>query len=153
MRPTTVVSYANLMKRLELVDGVQSWVSRVKRRGLSTHPWGGPCVQCDGAGCVYCRPILPEVSRSESPTASCTERCWAPAGPIYEWAVEGWLCWMLNWSLWTAIWQTSPFCPDVWGLGGGQWWWHHRSSGWTYMQVELEGVQWGGEDRLDVLHD
>ncbi len=26
---------------------------------------GGPCVQCDGAGCVYCRPVLPEVSRSE----------------------------------------------------------------------------------------
>ncbi len=23
---------------------------------------GGPCVQCDGAGCVNCRPILPEVS-------------------------------------------------------------------------------------------
>ncbi len=40
MRPTTVVSSANLMKRLELYDGVQSWVSRVKRRGLSTHPWG-----------------------------------------------------------------------------------------------------------------
>ncbi len=31
-----------LMKRLELCDGVQSWVSRVKRRGLSTHPWGAP---------------------------------------------------------------------------------------------------------------
>ncbi len=46
------MSSANLMKRLELCDGVQSWVSRVKRRGLSTHPWG-PCVQCDGAGCVY----------------------------------------------------------------------------------------------------
>ncbi len=29
MRPTTVVSSANLMKRLELCDGVQSWVSRV----------------------------------------------------------------------------------------------------------------------------
>ncbi len=26
----------------------------------------------------------------------------------------------------------------------------HRSSGWTYMQTE--GVQGGGEDRLDVLH-
>ncbi len=42
MTPTTVVSSANLMKRLELCDGVQSWVSRVKRRGLSTHPWGAP---------------------------------------------------------------------------------------------------------------
>ncbi len=36
------MSSANLMKRLELCDGVQSWVSRVKRRGLSTHPWGAP---------------------------------------------------------------------------------------------------------------
>ncbi len=41
MRPTTVVSSANLMKRLELCDGVQSWVSRVKRRG-SAHILGGP---------------------------------------------------------------------------------------------------------------
>ncbi len=30
------------MKRLELCDGVQSWVSRVKRRGLNTHHWGAP---------------------------------------------------------------------------------------------------------------
>ncbi len=36
------MSSTNLMKRLELCDGVQSWVSRVKRRGLSTHPWGAP---------------------------------------------------------------------------------------------------------------
>ncbi len=40
--PPQSVSSANLMNRLELCDGVQSWVSRVKRRGLSTHPWGGP---------------------------------------------------------------------------------------------------------------
>ncbi len=31
-----------LNERLELWDGVQSWVSRVKRRRLSTHPWGAP---------------------------------------------------------------------------------------------------------------
>ena len=30
------------MKRLVPNDGVQSWVSRVKRRGLRTHPWGAP---------------------------------------------------------------------------------------------------------------
>ncbi len=64
---------ANLMKRLELCDSLQSWVSRVKRRGLSTHSWGGGGrVQCDGAGCVtadlYCL-------RSPSQEASCTERC------------------------------------------------------------------------------
>ncbi len=79
---------------------------------------GGTCVQCDGAGCVTADP---EVSRSESPTASCTATYWDPAGQIYEWAVEGWLCWMLNWRLWTAFWHMSLFCPDVWGLGGGQW--------------------------------
>ncbi len=49
------MSSANLMKRLELCDSVQSWVSRVKRRGLSTS-LGGPCVQCDGAGCVNADP-------------------------------------------------------------------------------------------------
>ncbi len=27
---------------MKLCDGVQSWVSRVKRRGLDTHPWGAP---------------------------------------------------------------------------------------------------------------
>ena len=37
-----VVSSANLTNRLELCDGVQLWVSRVKRRGLSKHPWGAP---------------------------------------------------------------------------------------------------------------
>ena len=36
------MSSANLMKRLLLCVGVQSWVSRVKSRGLSTHPWGAP---------------------------------------------------------------------------------------------------------------
>ncbi len=50
------MSSANLMKRLELCDGVQLWVSRVKKMGLSTHPWGGSCVQCDGAGCVNADP-------------------------------------------------------------------------------------------------
>lgn len=32
----------NWMERLEMDVGVQSWVSRVKRRGLSTHPWEAP---------------------------------------------------------------------------------------------------------------
>ncbi len=49
------MSSANLMKRLELCDGVQSWVSRVKRRG-SAHILGGPCVKFDGAGCVTADP-------------------------------------------------------------------------------------------------
>ncbi len=50
------MSSANLMKRLELCDGVQSWVSRVKRRGLSTHPWGGPVFSVMVSGCVNADP-------------------------------------------------------------------------------------------------
>lgn len=34
------MSSANLMKRLEVDVGVQSWVSRMKRNGLSTHSLG-----------------------------------------------------------------------------------------------------------------
>lgn len=40
------------MNNLEVCDGVQSWVSRAGRRGLSTHPCGGACVECDSAGCA-----------------------------------------------------------------------------------------------------
>ncbi len=105
------------------------------RGGSSAHILGGPLCSVWWCWMCYCRPVLPEVSQSGSPTASCTERCWAPAGPICEWAVEGWLCWMLNWSLWTAFWHTSLSCPDVWRLGGGQWRWRHRSSGWIDMQT------------------
>ena len=37
IRPTTVVSLANLMT--ELVLATQSWVNRGCSRGLRTHPW------------------------------------------------------------------------------------------------------------------
>lgn len=50
MRPTTVGSPANLIKRLELDGGVQSWVSRVMRRGLSTGVNTILGVHRDGAG-------------------------------------------------------------------------------------------------------
>ncbi len=142
------LSSANLMKRLELCDGVQSWVSRVKRRGLSTHPWGAPVFSVMVLDVFTADPYCLRSSRSESPTASCTATCWAPAGSIYEWAVEGWLCWMLNWSLWTAIWHTCLFCPDVWGLGGGQWRWHHRSSG-LDLYANWKGSREGG--RTDLM--
>ncbi len=82
------------------------------RGGGSAHILGGPLCSVWWCWMCYYRPVLPEVSQSESPTASCTATCWAPAGPIYEWAVEGWLCWMLNWSLWTAIWHTCHICID-----------------------------------------
>ncbi len=42
MRPTTVVSSANLMMWLELNLAVQSWVSSMKSSGLSTQPCGAP---------------------------------------------------------------------------------------------------------------
>lgn len=42
MRPSTVVSSANLMIWLVLYIAAQLWVSRVNRRGLSTQPWGAP---------------------------------------------------------------------------------------------------------------
>ncbi len=134
MRPTTVVSSANLMKRLELCDGVQSWVSRVKRRGLSTHPWGAPVFSV-----MVLDVLLPTRTAWGLPVRKSNSQLHSdvlsPAVPVYGWAVEEWLCWMLNWSLWTAIWHTCPFCLGVWGLGGGQWRWHHRSSDWTYMQT------------------
>lgn len=38
MKPTTVMSSANLIKRVELCDSLHSWVSKVKRRKLNTHP-------------------------------------------------------------------------------------------------------------------
>lgn len=42
MRPTTVISSANLMMWLVLWLGTQSWVNRVKSNGLITHPCGAP---------------------------------------------------------------------------------------------------------------
>ncbi len=142
MRPTTVVSSANLMKRLDLFDGVQSWVSRVKRRGLSTHPWGGPCVQCDGAGCVTADPYC-----LRSPGQKAQQ-------PVAQRRIEPQLDQFMNELLrddcvecWTEVYEQHS---DIWvffvqmceGWVEGQWRWHHRSSGWTYMQ--LEGVQGGG---------
>ncbi len=50
------MSSANLMKRLELFDGVQSWVKQSEEEGAQHTSLGGPCVQCDGAGCVTADP-------------------------------------------------------------------------------------------------
>ena len=40
IKPTTVVSSANLMIELEACVAMQSWVNREYRRGLRTHPCG-----------------------------------------------------------------------------------------------------------------
>ena len=45
IRPTTVVSSANLMMVLESCLAMQSWVNREYRRGLCTHPSGAPVLR------------------------------------------------------------------------------------------------------------
>lgn len=44
MRPVTLVSSANLIIVLEPCIGLQSWVKRDYRKGLSIKPWGMPVI-------------------------------------------------------------------------------------------------------------
>ncbi len=130
------------MKRLELVDsavmGQQS-----EEEGAQHTSLGAPVFSVMVLDCVLLPTCTAEVSRSESPTASCTERC----EPQLDQFMNELLRDDCVESLWTAIWHTSLFLSRCVGLGGGQWWWHHQSSSWTYMQ--LEGVQEGG--RTDLM--
>ena len=50
IRPTTVLSSANLMMELVSCKVTQSWVNRENSRGPRTHTWGGPLLkgQCEG---------------------------------------------------------------------------------------------------------
>ena len=48
MSPTTVVSSANFIMRLEGWEGEQSDVYRVYRSGLNTQPWGEPVLSVRG---------------------------------------------------------------------------------------------------------
>ena len=48
IKPTTVVSSANLMIGLEACMATQSWVNREYRRGLRTHPCGAPVLRISG---------------------------------------------------------------------------------------------------------
>ena len=52
IRPTTVMSSANLMVELELCEATQSWVYRKYRRRLKTHPCGAPVLRSSGEGDV-----------------------------------------------------------------------------------------------------
>ena len=45
IKPTMVVSSANLMVDLEACMATQSWVNRKYRSGLSTHPCGAPVLR------------------------------------------------------------------------------------------------------------
>ncbi|KAJ8353357.1 hypothetical protein SKAU_G00209240 [Synaphobranchus kaupii] len=56
IRPTTVVSSANLMTVLEFCVATRSWVYREYRRGMRTHPWGAPVLRVSGVEVVV--PIL-----------------------------------------------------------------------------------------------
>lgn len=58
------------MNNLEVCDGVQSWVSRAARRGLSTHPCGGACVESDSAGGAL---DLNKQSRDDSIDCLCSD--------------------------------------------------------------------------------
>ncbi len=82
--PSRVI--ANLMKRWSCVTVVQSWVSRVKRRGLSTHPWGPLC------SVWWCWMFTADPYCLRSPGQKSNSQLhsdvWAPAGPVYGWAVE-----------------------------------------------------------------
>ena len=45
IKPTTVVSSANLMMVMEVCVATQSWVNRDSRMGLGTHPFGDPVLR------------------------------------------------------------------------------------------------------------
>ncbi len=113
---------------------------------------GGPCVQCDGAGCVTCRPVLPEVLPVRKVQQPVAQRRIEPQ--LYQLmdellrndCVE---CWTEVYE--QAIWHTCPFCLvcEGWVEGSGD-----GIIGRAIGPIcKLEGVQGGGEDRLDVLHD
>ncbi len=106
---------------------------------------GGPCVQCDGVGCVNANPYCLRSSGQKVQQPVAQRGVEPQLGQFVSELLRDDLCWMLNWSLRTASWHTSLFCPDVWGLGGGQWRWHHRSSGWTYMQTGRGLGRGGGQ--------
>ncbi len=112
---------------------------------------GGPCVQCDGAGCVtadpYClrspgqkvqqpvaqRRIEPQLYQlmDELLRNDCVE-CWTE---VYEQQSDIRVCFVQMCEGWVE------------GSGDGI---IGRAIG---LICKLEGVQGGGEDRLDVLHD
>ncbi len=72
IRPTTVVSSANLTMTLELCVTTQSCVYREYRRGLRTQPWGAPVLWVSGK-----EMLLPTLITCllGSPGSSCTENC------------------------------------------------------------------------------
>ena len=53
IRPTTVVSSANLMIELEVCMATQSRVNRLYRRGLRTHPCVAPVLRISGVEMLF----------------------------------------------------------------------------------------------------
>lgn len=122
------------MKRLELCDGVQSWVSRVKRRGLSTHPWVAPHVQYDGAGGFAASPYCLRSS------------CQEVKQPVAHWgAIHSWSS--LCMSCCGIVVLNAVHCAECSMnsiLSGGLLRLHRLSSGWAGMQTEM-GPGWREE--------
>ena len=77
IRPTTVVSSANLMMVLESCLAMQSWVNREYKRGLSTHPWGAPVLRISVADVLFTYPHHLGAA-CQSPGSSCRGRCLVP---------------------------------------------------------------------------
>ncbi len=78
MRPTTVVSSANLMMWLELNLAVQSWVRSVKSSGLSTQPCGAPVLSVVLLEVLW-PTRLTEVFRLKSPGSNYRGNCLRPS--------------------------------------------------------------------------
>ncbi len=107
---------------------------------------GGPCVQCDGAGCVTADPycLRSPGQKVQQPVA---QRRIEPQLDQLWMSCWEMMCWMLNWSLWTAIWHTIFFVQmcEGWVEGSGD-----GIIGRAVGPIcKLEGVQGGG--RTDLM--
>ncbi len=72
IRPSTVVSSANVTMALELCVATPSCVYREYRRGMRTQPCGSPVLRVSGEEMLL---LTLTVSLLGSPASSCTEIC------------------------------------------------------------------------------
>ncbi len=132
------------MKRLELCDGVQSWVSRVKRRGLSTHPWGAPVFSV-----MVLDVLMPTRTAWGLPVRKSNSQ-------LHREVVEPQLDQFVSELLrddcvecWTEVYEQHPdiwvfFCPRQWTAVR----WHHRSER-LDLYANWKGSREGG--RTDLM--
>lgn len=81
-RPTIIASPAILID----VAAVQSWVSSMNIRGLSTYPWGTPMLSV-----VVLDVVLP-TRIARGPVANHRETCTGPTSPVSGSVIVGWWC-------------------------------------------------------------